>query len=69
MTCRILSLQNDQEWPKAAQWLKGRSTPGDGVESAARDMINAVREQGDAALVDFTRRFDCPDFTPPLRVS
>ena len=52
MTCRILSLQNDQEWPKAAQWLKGRSNPGDGVENAVRDMLNAVREKGDDALVD-----------------
>ena len=69
MTCRILTLQTDQEWPKAAQWLKGRSNPGDGVENAVRDMLTAVREKGDDALVDFTRRFDCPDFAPPLRVS
>ena len=28
-----------------------------------------MRGKGDEALVDFTRRFDCPDFAPPLRVS
>ncbi|MFR8275481.1 MAG: histidinol dehydrogenase [Desulfovibrio fairfieldensis] len=69
MTCRILTLQNEQEWPKAAQWLQGRSNPGDGVENAVRDILAAVRDKGDEALVDFTRRFDCPDFAPPLRVS
>ncbi|MEE0816861.1 MAG: histidinol dehydrogenase, partial [Desulfovibrio fairfieldensis] len=69
MTCRILTLQNEQEWPKAAQWLQGRSNPGDGVENAVRDILAAVRGKGDEALVDFTRRFDCPDFAPPLRVS
>lgn len=69
MTCRTLTLQNDQEWPKAAQWLQGRHNPGEGVDLAVREILDAVREKGDDALVDYTRRFDCPDFAPPLRVS
>lgn len=69
MTCRTLTLHNEQEWPKLAQWLQGRNNPGDGVESAVRDIIAAVRERGDDALVEYTRNFDCPDFAPPLRVS
>ncbi len=69
MTCRTLTLHNEQEWPKLAQWLQGRNNPGDGVESAVRDIIAAVREKGDEALVEYTRHFDCPDFAPPLLVS
>ena len=69
MTCRTLTLHNEQEWPKLAQWLQGRNNPGDGVESAVRDIIAAVRERGDEALVEYTRNFDCPDFAPPLLVS
>ena len=39
------------------------------VESAARGIIDAVRRHGDAALVDYTRKFDRLDLTPErLRV-
>ncbi len=69
MTCRTLTLHSEQEWPKLAQWLQGRNNPGDGVESAVRDIIAAVRAKGDEGLVEYTRNFDCPDFAPPLRVS
>lgn len=69
MTCRTLTLHNEQEWPKLAQWLQGRNNPGDGVESTVRDIIAAVREKGDEALVEYTRNFDCPDFAPPLLVN
>ncbi|WP_092153080.1 histidinol dehydrogenase [Desulfovibrio legallii] len=69
MTCRILSLQHPQEWPKMSQWLQGRRNPGNGAEAAVQEILAAVRERGDAALVDYTRKFDCPDFAPPLRVT
>ncbi len=31
--------------------------------AAVSRILDAVRRQGDQALVDFTRRFDCPDFS------
>jgi histidinol dehydrogenase len=68
MTCRILTVQTAQEWPKAAQWLCNRSALGDGVEDAVRKILAEVREKGDEALTEYTRRFDCADFAPPLRV-
>ena len=55
MICRILHLQSEQEWVKASPWLDGRFNPGDSVEGSA--------------LFDYTRRFDCPEFAAPLRVS
>ncbi len=33
------------------------------VEQRTREIVNRVREYGDTALVELTRRFDCPDFT------
>lgn len=69
MTCRILTLQHEQEWPELSRWLGARHNPGNGVEDAVREIIAAVRAEGDDALVAYTRKFDCPDFAPPLRVS
>ena len=69
MICRILHLQSEQEWVKASQWLDGRFNPGDSVEGSVREILADVREKGDEALIDYTRRFDCPEFAAPLRVS
>ncbi len=33
------------------------------IEERTREIVNRVREYGDEALVEYTRRFDCPDFT------
>lgn len=69
MTCRILTLQNVQEWRKAAQWLQSRCTKSAGAENAVHEILSSVREKGDEALTDYTRRFDCEDFSPPFLVS
>ncbi|MDR1777687.1 MAG: histidinol dehydrogenase [Desulfovibrio sp.] len=69
MKCRMLTLNSEQEWLRAGQWLKGRTAPDADVEKNVREMLAAVREKGDAALCEYTRRFDCPDFAPPLRVN
>jgi len=41
----------------------GRDLPQ--VESAARGIVEAVRERGDAALLEYEREFDCPTLTAP----
>ena len=69
MTCRLLQIRNEKDWATASRWLDDRTTPDAGVEAAVREIIAAVRERGDAALVDYTRKFDAPDFSPPVRVS
>lgn len=69
MTCRILPLQHEQEWPQMSGWLLQRQDSGQDVEDAVRAIVGAVRSSGDDALVEYTRKFDCPDFAPPLRVS
>ena len=69
MSCRILRLKSASEWRNEGQWLAGRSMPEGQVESAVRAMLDAVRQNGDAALVEYTRKFDCPDLNESLRVS
>lgn len=48
--------------PAFKQWLKDllarRSALGDGVEGAVASIIEAVRERGDQALIEFTERYD-----------
>ncbi|HKD66456.1 MAG TPA: histidinol dehydrogenase [Candidatus Binataceae bacterium] len=60
--------------PAFKQWLKDllehRSTMGDGVEGAVASIIEAVRERGDQALIEFTERYDHATLTKSaLRVS
>ncbi len=33
------------------------------IEQQVKDILSQVREKGDGALVQFTRKFDCPSFT------
>lgn len=62
MPCREINYQSQDQWKELRAWLKGRWSPDLGVEQAVRDILSQVQDQGDPALVDYTRRFDCPDF-------
>ena len=68
MPCRILNLASEKDWPQVAEILKGREDPGLNVDAAVREILEEVTRRGDAALLDYTRRFDCPELQPPLRV-
>lgn len=46
--------------------LAGRENPDQAVEAQVRTVLDDVAQRGDAALVDYTRRFDCPDFTADM---
>ncbi len=68
--CRIITLKNEREWAEAGQWLRERANPGSGdVEDRVKDILASVRNGGDEALRDFTKKFDCPEFEGPLRLS
>lgn len=69
MGCRILNIANLQEWIDAARWLERRSQPDPEIEKTVLNIIEAVRERGEEALLEYTRKFDCPSFNPPFRVS
>ncbi len=68
MPCRILHYSSPDHWPGIDAWLQGRDTPrgDDTIRDRVLDILRDVRERGDAALVDYTRRFDCPDFTAEM---
>lgn len=68
MSCRILHIHNEREWLESSHWLKERQKPDPAVEKAVGEIIANVRDNGDQALVEYTRNFDCPTFHPPLRV-
>lgn len=67
--CRKFSLDSAAQWPGLSAWLEGRAAPAGNVESTVAEMIAKVREQGDSALLEYSRKFDCPDLKPPLVVS
>lgn len=69
MTCRMLQAASVQDWRAASQWLLARARPNPEVEQSVQEIIANVREKGDQALIDYTRKFDSSDFTPPFRIS
>lgn len=69
MICRLLHLQTEKDWATASAWLEARNQPDANIETSVREIIANVRANGDEALVEYTRQFDAPDFSPPLRVT
>lgn len=70
MPCRTFFIQNQTQATDAAKnlqdLLSGRMDPGLSVEPKVRAIIDDVRSKGDEALVDYARRFDCPQFTEEM---
>lgn len=68
MSCRLLSLSSEAMWPELLQLLHSRHNPDQTVETDVRRMLEAVRTDGDTAVLEYTRRFDCPVMELPLQV-
>ena len=66
MPCRNPSYSSPDDWPALDLRLSSRADPDSAVEPAVRDILARVRTEGDAALVDYTRRIDCPDFSADM---
>ncbi|NCC24672.1 MAG: histidinol dehydrogenase [Deltaproteobacteria bacterium] len=62
MPCRRLVHPGPDTGPNLISWLSSRHAPDPETESRVRAIISQVAEQGDDALVEFTQRFDAPDF-------
>ena len=50
------------DWPPIKSWLLGRMEPDPSVEGPVLDVLQKVKETGDRAIVEYTRKFDCSDF-------
>ncbi len=68
MPCRIINCTSEKDWPLLADILKGRDGTGENVEAAVKEILDAVRESGDEALLKYTQLFDCPELNAPLRL-
>ncbi|SDB58915.1 histidinol dehydrogenase [Desulfonatronum thiosulfatophilum] len=66
MPCRELQYTSKSDWKALNDRLKGRWSTDIAMEQRVRDILDQVRDQGDAVLVDYTRRFDCPEFQKEL---
>jgi histidinol dehydrogenase len=66
MPCPQLTYQRPEDFAPLSRKLKGRENPDQAVEQRVRDILASVAADGDEALAEFTRRFDCPDFTPAM---
>lgn len=70
MPCRTFSYLSCEDRDAIRSMLAGRDDPNNSVEPVVRDILATVRKDGDAALIAYTRKFDCPAFAPAmLRVS
>lgn len=63
MPIRNISYTSSADWTAISSWLSRRDAAEANVEPTVREILARVRADGDEALVDYTRRFDCPDFT------
>mgnify|MGYP000927255649 CR=1 FL=1 len=64
MPCPLFACQGLKDLDVLLARLAGRDNPDSVTEDRVKEIIAQVAEKGDQALADFTRRFDCPDFTP-----
>jgi histidinol dehydrogenase len=59
----LIDYTGPENWPAIKQWLMERENPETSVEEPVRGILDDVRNRGDKVLVEWTRKFDCPDFT------
>jgi histidinol dehydrogenase len=61
MPLRFISYISSQHWTEISSWLSRRDAAEQNVEPLVRDILTQVRTRGDEAVLEYTRRFDCPD--------
>ncbi len=66
MPCRELQYTSSSDWASIEEWLELRKDPDTKVDSIVRDILENVKTRGDEALVEYTAKFDCPDFNTEL---
>jgi histidinol dehydrogenase len=68
MPCRIIRVPQELDPSGILGWLSGRRDPGNDVTGRVRDILAAVKQRGDDAVREYTRRFDAPDLPGRYRV-
>ncbi|MFN2267460.1 MAG: histidinol dehydrogenase, partial [Desulfonatronovibrio sp.] len=54
--------ESRNDWPLIKSWLVSRIKPDLSVEEPVKEILQKVMDQGDRAVVEYTRKFDCKDF-------
>ena len=62
MPCRQLEYATPEDWADIANWLEQRKNPDTKVDTLVRDILANVKAHGDAAIIEYTQKFDCKDF-------
>ena len=57
------SYTSAHDWPHIKSWLTLRMQPDMSVEGKVREVMDKISRTGDEALVEYTRNFDCEDFS------
>ncbi len=63
MTIRNLQCFSRQKEEELIQWLSQRGWIDPSLQDKVSQIVDRVEKDGDSALVDYSRQFDCPDFT------
>jgi len=66
MPCRSFSYQSPEDAAPIRAMLSGRDDPNNSVEPVVQDILATVQKDGDAALIAYTQKFDCPSFTSAM---
>lgn len=69
MDCRILKIADIKSWQSQSSWLANRTIPDNKIEKSVAEILLNVRENGDKALLEYTRQYDSKNFSPPFLVS
>ncbi|WP_045216769.1 histidinol dehydrogenase [Desulfonatronovibrio magnus] len=62
MLGKRFSYESRNDWPQIKSWLITRMQPDSSVEGPVADILDKVMKDGDRAVVEYTQKFDCPDF-------
>ncbi|MDZ7762371.1 MAG: histidinol dehydrogenase [Desulfovermiculus sp.] len=62
MPCPWYNFTSERDWSELVRHLGRRHDPDHSVVQSVESILQAVVDQGDHALVSYTRQFDCPDF-------
>ncbi len=68
MPCRMLQCKSEKDWPQLADIIKGRADADVSVDATVKDILDDVVRRGDEALLEYTKKFDCPELDKPLRL-
>ncbi len=63
MPCRTLRYTSKDDWSELQQMLQGREDPENTIETRVLEIFKEIKTRGDAALAEYTGKFDCPGFT------